>query len=204
MFKRIVAAIKAFFSAFFAGEEQRLRQLWAAALPEGTRLEKDLSNLKEHAVASLQRWLADPEVLRALFAGLREHKPILTARGLVIVTRHADVTEVLSQDEHFTVRQIYAAKMERASGAFFLGMDRGEQYTREHTLLRQATRPEVDLPRIAAFVSAHTDQLIEAARPDGRIDVVNGLFRLVATRLVADYFGVPSPDEVTAMSWHRA
>ena len=204
MFDRIVAAIKAFFAALFSGETKRLHQLWAAALPEGTRLEKDLSNLKEHAVANLQRWLANPEVLRTLFAGLREHKPILVARGIAVVTRHADVTEVLTQDEPFTVRQIYAAKMERTSGAFFLGMDRGEQYTREHTLLRQATQPDVDLPRIAAFVSAQADQLIEAARPAGRIEVVNGLFRLVATRLVTDYFGVPGPDEATAMRWHRA
>jgi len=204
MFKRIVAAIKAFFAALFSKEEQRLHQLWTEALHEGAQLEKDLSNLKEHAVANLQRWLANPDVLRRLFAGLREHKPILVVRGFAVVTRHADVTEVLSQDEPFTVRQIYAAKMERTSGAFFLGMDRGEQYTREHTLLRQATRPEVDLPRIAAFVSAHADQLIEAARPAGRIEVVNGLFRLVATRVVTDYFGVPGPDEATTMSWHRA
>ncbi|HKQ04962.1 MAG TPA: cytochrome P450 [Blastocatellia bacterium] len=204
MFNRILAAIKAFFAALFAKEDARLHRLWAAALPADARLEKDLSNLKEHAVANLQRWLANPEVLRTLFAGLREHKPIVLVRGFAIVTRHADVTEVLAQDEHFTVRQIYAAKMERTSGSFFLGMDRGEQYSREHGLLRQATRPADDLPRIASFVSTRADQLIEAARPDGKIEVVNGLFRLVATRLVADYFGVPGPNEATQMNWHRA
>ena len=199
----MLTRIKTFLLNLFSGEQRRLRRLWASALDEEVKLNSDLSNLKEHAQASLQRWFSNPEVIRKVLEELREHKPILVTRNFAVVTRYSDVIEVLSHDEDFTVKQIYAAKMERTSGSFFLGMDRGEQYEGEHAKLQMAIHPKEDVPRIRKFVSENADMLIDQAKRNGRIDVVNGLFRLVATRLVEHYFGVPGPDEATMMKWHR-
>src|SRR5262245_26038781 len=151
---------------------RRLHELWADATAAALAIEHDLSNLKEHAQASLQHWLANPEVVRSLFNGLRDVKPVLAVHGFAVVTKHADVLEVLSHDEDFTVQQIYAAKMERTSGSFFLGMDRGPQYEREHRLLRMATDPVGDVARIRDTVRTQAEKLIEAAKPAGRIDAV--------------------------------
>jgi len=180
----MLARIKTFLVNLCSGEQRRLRRLWASALDEEAKLNRDLSNLKEHAQASLQHWLANPEVIRKVFEELREHKPILVVRNFAVVTKYSDVIEVLSHDESFTAKQIYAAKMERTSGSFFLGMDRGEQYEGERAKLQMAIHPQEDVPRIRKFVGEHADMLIDDAKRDGRIDVVNGLFRLIATRLV--------------------
>ncbi|MGH9282576.1 MAG: cytochrome P450, partial [Acidimicrobiales bacterium] len=57
---------------------------------------------------------------------------------------------------------------------------------------------------VQAFVAATAAEIIEAAEPRGRLEVVGELSRVVPTRLVADYFGVPGPDEATMQRWMRA
>jgi len=96
---------------------------------------------------------------------------------------------------------IYAPKMEATTGDFVLGMDATPQYAQEIGLMRQAAHPE-DLERIREFVNAQAAALVAAA--GGHLDLVAGLSRVVPTRLVADYFGTPGPDEATTMVWMRA
>ena len=147
--------------------------------------------------------VSHPGLLRKVFWVLRGVKPILVFRKLAIVARHADVVEALQRDDDFIVGPIYAANLERLGGRFLLGMDRSEEYDRESRILRQAVHAE-DLETIRGIVTSNTNALIDAARPTGRIDVVGGLSRVVATRVVADYFGVPGPDEQSMMRWLRA
>ena len=141
-------------------------------------------------------------LLRALFWPLRRFTPILVFGRRVIVTRHADVAEVLDRDTDFTVAEVNGAAMDRVNGPFILGMDRSPQYLRERSILERCVH-EDDADRIRSFVRSRAAELVEAARPTGRIDVVGGLTRVVAIRLVGDYFGVPGPDEATAMRWMR-
>ena len=152
---------------------------------------------------ALVRLLTGPRVLRPVFAVLRRAAPVVRIGGRTVVARHADVVEVLRRDDVFTIAEINAARMERWSGRFFLGMDRGPDYEREHGALRRAVRHE-DLPRIRRLVAGTAAGLVDQARPAGQIDVVGGLARVVPTRLVAAYFGVPGPDEATTMRWMRA
>jgi cytochrome P450 len=119
-----------------------------------------------------------------------------------IVTRHADVIEVLTRDTDFTIAEVNEARINLSDGPFILGMDRSPQYDTEAATLREAVRPE-DLERIRRLVRQSAAELAAAARPDGKIDVVNGLARVVATRLVGSYFGIPAPDEPTMMRWMR-
>jgi cytochrome P450 len=128
--------------------------------------------------------------------------PILVLGKRAIVTRHADVVEVLTRDTEFTIAEVNEARINQSDGPFILGMDRSPQYDTEAATLREAVRPE-DLERIRCLVKQRADELVAAARPDGKIDVVNGLARVVATRIVGSYFGMPGPDEPTMMRWMR-
>jgi cytochrome P450 len=146
--------------------------------------------------------LTRPGLLRPIFTFLRRMFPILVLGKRAIVTRHADVVEVLTRDTEFTIAEVNEARINQSDGPFILGMDRSPQYDTEAATLREAVRPE-DLERIRRLVKQRADELVAAARPDGKIDVVNGLARVVATRIVGSYFGMPGPDEPTMMRWMR-
>jgi len=149
--------------------------------------------------ALLRRWLALNPL--ELFAELREKRPIfMTALG-VLVTKRKDVLEVLSQSREFSVR-IYAPRMERITGPFILGMDNTSDYQHEVSVLRLALKRE-DLSRIKELVGRHASQIVADAVIANRLDVVDGLARLVPTLLIAEYFGVPAPTAQTMFRWTR-
>ncbi|WP_375768884.1 cytochrome P450 [Archangium gephyra] len=148
------------------------------------------------------RWLTGSDVQRAVFGFLRRHHPNLVLGKRVVVTRAEDVNEVLKTDAVFGVTELYAERMERTTGPFFLGMENTPQYQRESSLARRAVRPE-DLERIRTMVREHAGQLITQARTTGRLDVVNGLARPVAVGMVDRFFGVPGPDPETMKRWMR-
>lgn len=147
--------------------------------------------------------LTGPLLLRPIFSVLRRCAPVLRVGRRVIVSKHADVVEVLRRDTDFTIAEVNGSRMARWSGAFLLGTDRGEVYERESRVLLQAASVD-DLAQVRAIVVGAAGPLLEAARPTGRLDVVNGLARVVATRVVGDYFGTPGPDDASTMRWMRA
>ena len=147
--------------------------------------------------------LTGPAVLRPAFYLLRRFAPVLRVGRTVIVSRHDDVTEVLRRDTDFTIAAVNAAPMDRWSGPFILGMDRGDDYEREAEALGSVVRPG-DLAEIGRLTGEWATELVEAAGPQGGIDVVGGYARIVAARLVETYFGVPGPDRATTMRWMRA
>ena len=146
--------------------------------------------------------LTSPGLLRPVFTFLRGRFPILVLGKTAIVTRHADVIEVLTRDTDFTIAEINEARFNEGDGPFILGMDRSPQYDTEAATLREVVRPD-DLARIRSLVRQNAAELVGAARSYGEIDVVNGLARVVATRTVDSYFGIPAPDDPTMMRWMR-
>lgn len=146
--------------------------------------------------------LAQPGVLRPVFAVLRGLFPVLKVGNRVVVSRHADVLDVLTRDQDFTISQVNGPPIDLINGPFILSMDRGPTYERDHAALRMAARYD-DLPRVRAFAREHAEALVEAAKPAGELEVVQGLTRLVPTRIVAEYFGVPGPDQATLQRWLR-
>lgn len=155
-----------------------------------------------HRTAVLNRLSNNSPLIRAASWPMLRFRPTVVTSARVIVTRHADVLEVLDRDEDFTVAEVNADTMALVNGPFILGLDRGPLYLRESELLQRCIGPG-DPARIRATVRRHAEDLVDAARPDGRIDVVQGLARPAATRLVNDYFGVGGPDEATMMHWMR-
>jgi cytochrome P450 len=157
------------------------------------------STLARSQAQMLSRWLAERPA--DLFAELLEGRPTLLAPGLCVVTRAPDVREVLVNDRVFTVRP-YTARMERSTGAFILGMDRGAQYDRELSALRLAT-DRSDLGAVANISRRAAEQLIDAAAAKRRINLAGGYARIVAMRVIAEYFGTPGPDAGTMSGWLR-
>jgi cytochrome P450 len=147
--------------------------------------------------------LTGAAVQRILFTVLRKHMPIVVFGKKALVTRDSDVRQALARDTEFTIAEINAPNMLRLNGPFFLGMDRSETYQQEQGALRRAIKTDDD-QMIRGIVRRHCDDLIKAALPVGRIDMVSQLARPVARRFIADYLGVPGPDEITMMHWMRS
>ncbi len=147
--------------------------------------------------------LTSTKVIRPVLGFIRRIMPVLTFGNKVLATSHAAVTDILGRDTDFTIKPINAPRIDRLDGPFILGMDRGPEYEREEAALRKAVR-STDLELVRSQAAARAKELIDAARPLGRIDVVGSYARPVAARTVATYFGVPGPNEAALMRWMRA
>ncbi|WP_242904824.1 cytochrome P450 [Actinomadura terrae] len=153
------------------------------------------------ALALLAGWLRTD--WRPLFAELRARRPVLVTPVFTVVTRFADVTEVLSRGEVFTVAG-YAARLDPAlGGPVMLTRDATPLNRREKGLMQVMLPPE-DVPRVRALVAEVADAALDAALPHGRIDAVGGLFRRVCAEVSGRYFGFPGPDRPTLSRWSRA
>jgi cytochrome P450 len=134
---------------------------------------------------------------------LRKWMPVFRFRSTAVLSLYADVVDVLARDEEFTVSQINAVRTNRDDGPFVLSMDRSAQHDREKAMLNRVVGRS-DLAWIRQIVRESANELIAKARPLKRIDVVDGLCRVTPMRLLAVYFGMPGPDEVTMQGWMRS
>ncbi|GGO60880.1 cytochrome P450 [Nonomuraea cavernae] len=140
---------------------------------------------------------------RALFAELRERRPVFVTPAFTVVTRFADVTEVLSREEVFSVR-IFGPRLDAAlGGPFMLGRDATPTNWRDKGLMRVMLDPR-DTAGARELAGRIADELLDAALPYGRVDAVQALFRPVALGVSAGYFGFPGPDQQTLSRWTRA
>ncbi|HEY6798673.1 MAG TPA: cytochrome P450 [Kineosporiaceae bacterium] len=139
---------------------------------------------------------------RPFFKELRERRPVFATPGITLVTRFADVIEVLSREQVFSVR-LYVPRMDPVVGPFMLARDGTAINWREKGIMQAVLRPE-DAQRVGELVGGFADEALEAAAPGGRIDVVPCLGRHVAQRLCDAYFGLPGPDPASVLRWSRA
>jgi cytochrome P450 len=139
---------------------------------------------------------------RALFAELRERRPIFRTPAYTMLTLFKDVEEVLTRHTVFTVR-LYAPKMDPSVGPFMLARDETALNWRDKSIMR-AMLPWEDLPRVRAMVGRFADEALDRWTPSGRIEVVGQLGRLIPVRLCGEYFGFPGPDAATMFRWSKA
>lgn len=139
----------------------------------------------------IQEWVLSH--LDLVFLIVRWVKPIVVFKNFALVTRFDHVQEVLSRDDIFLVT--YQAKMEKVTTGenFFLGMQNTPRYTRDVSNMRLAARREDITERVAPFVDDCAAKIM--ATVHGKIDVPVQLSRVVATRLIGDYFGTPGWNE---------
>ena len=153
------------------------------------------------------QWLAiNP---KAMFDELRPAQPIFESPRATIITRRADVLEILARDSEFS-EAIYTPRMQRVNAHFFLGMPNSAEYEREVSAVRLAAGRS-DLAQIQQLVIREAQKIItqlsvgECSQDKiGRLDLVKDLARVVPACFVESYLGVTGPDQQTLQSWMRA
>lgn len=143
-----------------------------------------------------------PQLTRRLLGLLRSVKPVARVGDVVVVTRHADVLDVLSRDQDFSIA-MYTPKMESIAGRFILGMQHTPEYEHDVSVFRLAV-PRSDMERIRAILTRIVDDIVTQVQPIGSLDVVKDFADPVPARLAAHYFGIPGPDEASMVRWGRA
>jgi cytochrome P450 len=156
----------------------------------------------QEQVGLIQKWIVENP--SGMFAELRAQKPIFITPGPVVVSRYRDVIDVASLDQIFSVKP-YGIAMMRDNGGpnFILGMDDGPEFESDLSILHLAVKRS-DLDRIRGIVAGYASKAIDGARNRRSLDLTEGYARLVPTRFVGEYFGVPGPDAATLMGWVRA
>ncbi|GII95000.1 cytochrome P450 [Sinosporangium siamense] len=140
---------------------------------------------------------------RALFAELRLRRPVFVTPAFTVVTRFADVTEVLAREDVFTVRP-FGPRLEAAlGGPFMLSRDATPMNWREKALM-QVMLDRDDIEAVRELAGRLTEEALDAAVPYKRLEAVHELFRPVTLGVSARYFGVPGPDPQTLSRWIRA
>ncbi|MGP3930430.1 cytochrome P450 [Nonomuraea sp. KM88] len=153
------------------------------------------------ALGLVQQWMRTE--WRSLFAELRERRPVFVTPAFTVVTRYADVIEVLSRESVFSVRA-FGPRLDAAlGGPYMLGRDATPMNWRDKGLMRVILDPG-DTARVRALAGRLADEALDAALPGGRVEAVHALFRHVALGVCAEYFGLPGPDPGTLSRWTRA
>lgn len=153
------------------------------------------------------QWLATNP--KAMFDELRPAQPIFESPRATIITRHADVLEVLARDSEFS-EAMYTPRMQRVNAHFFLGMPNSPEYEREVSAIRLAAGRS-DLEYIKQLVTRESQLIItQLSAGDcsqdkvGSFDLVKDLARVIPACFVDSYLGVSGPDQQTLQKWMRA
>ncbi|MCA8930089.1 MAG: cytochrome P450, partial [Alphaproteobacteria bacterium] len=135
------------------------------------------------------------------FRELRDHRPIMPAGPIWLVSRFRDVEEILHRETVFGVP--YLPNMTGVIGPFVLSQDITPQYDHDISAMRLAIRRE-DLPRVHGIVSRHAAQIVDELVATGQpFDIVQSLTRIVPLRVAQEYFGFEAPDD-DMKRWARA
>lgn len=147
-----------------------------------------------------RHWLFFRVLMRPVFAFLRTFFPILRLGRLVVISRYADVVEVLENRlGNFPV--VYDPEMTALGGApGVLGLD-GEPHDTLRTSLVSAFTHE-DLATIQSWARDNAEALLRAG--EGEIDVARDLITRTATEVCCRYFGISAQDPDALAEWAMA
>ena len=109
------------------------------------------------------------------------------------MTRYDDVKEVFPADDAFAVT--YKEKLDLIMGGvpFFLGMNDKETHDREKAALTKAVPSGGRRGALGPAAEAAAEHALVSA--NGKIEVVDQLFRKVTFEVLFDYLGTPIPSD---------
>ncbi|WP_253949032.1 cytochrome P450 [Mangrovicoccus sp. HB161399] len=147
-------------------------------------------------------------VLRAFLPNLSIGKVVMKCygnTGTAVVTRRADVLDVLNRNEEFEV--VYGTRMRKLTGGenFFLGMQPGWDYTRDTSAMRLAAQRTDVLGIVAPRARELSTRIV--AESGGRIDLPVDLGMMIPWDMTEHYFGVGGQRELmeswtTTLFWY--
>ncbi len=165
--------------------------------------EKDLLR---HRVRTLLKWIDKNPA--QMFKELRDYRPIAFMstipirnfsaenKGLVILSKHKDIIEVMDNPTIFSVRHV-GYKLDPL-GSYMLGTDMTEFNTVEKPWLRKLI-PASDYPKINQMIKEYTEEsfkIIENQQAQSKtieMNIVRDLGRRVPSLLFKNYFGFSGP-----------
>lgn len=180
-----------------------------AGAARGRDGEGDGSERVIHALTSARGQRRLFGVLRVFWSNVVFGRRLVSAyanAGTAVVTRWADVIEVLERERDFAV--VYEPRLRRLTAGenLFPGMQDSPAHQHDLSVMRLAARWE-DVPRVLQpFVAARADDVIAAA--GARVDVPAELTLPVTARMLGHYLGTPGPSEwelirwATVMNWY--
>ncbi|UVK36998.1 cytochrome P450 [Mesorhizobium sp. AR10] len=161
----------------------------------------DLGRLRSNGLASrIAGFLfKDPRWALAL---LRRFWPNLAFGNFLLVTRNADVRDILERGDEFQTP--YGPEMtELARGSnFILGMQDGEDYRRMKSSVLGAFPPAEVEAAVRPIAARHSREIMQRARPG--FDAIAELMKIVPVRICRDYFGLEIDDESEFADWSIA
>lgn len=158
----------------------------------------DLGRLRSKGVASriAGSLFNDPRWALAL---LRRFWPNLAIGNFLLVTRNADVRDILERGDEFETP--YGPEMaELARGSnFILGMQDGADYRRMKSSVLSAFPPAEVEALVRPIAARHSQEIMERASPG--FNAIADLMKIVPVRICRDYFGLEIDDESEFADW---
>ncbi|UCI05721.1 cytochrome P450 [Mesorhizobium sp. B1-1-8] len=141
-------------------------------------------------------FLSDPRWLLAL---LRRFWPNLAFGNFLLVTKGADVRDILERGDEFETP--YGPEMaELARGSnFILGMQDGAAYRQMKSAVLSAFPPAEVESAVRPIAERHSRDIMTRASPG--FDAIAGLMKIVPVRICRDYFGLEIDDETEFADW---
>ncbi|MDX8464388.1 cytochrome P450 [Mesorhizobium sp. VK23B] len=142
---------------------------------------------------------SDPRWLLAL---LRRFWPNLAFGNFLLVTKGADVRDILERGDEFETP--YGPEMaELARGSnFILGMQDGAAYRQMKSAVLSAFPPAEVEAAVRPIAERHSRDIMTRASPG--FDAIAGLMKIVPVRICRDYFGLEIDDETEFADWSIA
>lgn len=158
----------------------------------------DLGRLRSKGLAARMAGFLfnDPRWALAL---LRRFWPNLAFGNFLLVTRNADVRDILERGDEFQTP--YGPEMtELARGSnFILGMQDGADYRRMKSSVLSAFPPAEVEAAVRPIAARHSREIMTRASPG--FDAISGLMKIVPVHICRDYFGLEIDEESEFADW---
>lgn len=143
--------------------------------------------------------LGDPRWLLAL---LRRFRPNVGFGNFLLVTKGADVRDILERGDEFETP--YGPEMTELAGGsnFILGMQDGAAYRQMKSAVLSAFPPAEVEAAVRPIAERHSRDIMTRASPG--FDAIAGLMKIVPVRICRDYFGLEIDDESEFADWSIA
>ncbi|ESY03074.1 cytochrome P450 [Mesorhizobium sp. LNJC399B00] len=130
---------------------------------------------------------------------LRRFRPTGKLFGVLVVTKNADVRDILERGDEFQTP--YGPEMtELARGSnFILGMQDGADYRRMKSSVLSAFPPAEVEAAVRPIAARHSQEIMTRASPG--FDAISRLMKIVPVHICRDYFGVEIDDESEFADW---
>lgn len=133
---------------------------------------------------------------------VRRWWPTVRVGKFVLVTRDADVREILERESEFITP--YGLEMTEMAGGsnFILGMQDGPDYRKLKKPLLSAFPPAEVEARVRPIAARHAREIMDRATPG--FDAIAGLMKIVPVKICREYFGMIVDDEDEFADWSIA